>query len=203
MKKRAALLAGIAAALLLAALAPLGGLYEERSLEMSRKRKVIEQSWEQAEKQIAQRAESISGLVETAKNLPGFDAGEAGRLAGAVAKLGAAGSPEATIEANDQISAALAKLIKSLSDGTKAPNAENLARLQDELATIEHRVSVARRQYNQAVQEYNTYIQICPNNVIASMEGFAREEAYFRTSEEERQAQPAVNFVTAPVENAQ
>jgi hypothetical protein len=44
------------------------------------------------------------------------------------------------------------------------------------------------------VQQYNTTIQLFPNNIVASLSGFTREDAYFRTSEEARQAPPAVNF---------
>ena len=70
-------------------------------------------------------------------------------------------------------------------------------RLQDELAGTENRIAVERRKYNQTVQTFNTYIQLFPNNIVASMSGFAREDAYFRTSEEARQAPPAVNFTRA------
>ena len=71
---------------------------------------------------------------------------------------------------------------------------QNFLRLQDELAGTENRIAIERRKYNQTVQQYNTYIQLFPNNLIASMGGFDREDAYFRTTEEARQAPPAVNF---------
>ncbi len=67
-------------------------------------------------------------------------------------------------------------------------------RLQDELAGTENRIAVERRKYNQVVQQYNTYIQLFPNNLVASLSGFEREEAYFRTTEDARQAPPAVSF---------
>jgi len=43
------------------------------------------------------------------------------------------------------------------------------------------------------VQDYNTYVQLFPNNLVAGISGFQREEAYFRTSEEARQV-PQVQF---------
>ena len=46
-----------------------------------------------------------------------------------------------------------------------------------------------------AVQDYNTYIQIFPNNIVASMSGFTRDDAYFKTEEGARQA-PKVDFGT-------
>jgi LemA protein len=70
---------------------------------------------------------------------------------------------------------------------------ENFLRLQDELAGTENRIAVERRRYNQTVQEYNTYISLFPNNVVASLGGFGRNDAYFRADEGSRQA-PRVQF---------
>jgi len=70
---------------------------------------------------------------------------------------------------------------------------ENFLRLQDELAGTENRIAVERRKYNEVVQAYNTNIQLFPNNIVAAISGFQREEAYFRASDSARQA-PAVKF---------
>ena len=50
-----------------------------------------------------------------------------------------------------------------------------------------------RRRYNQTVQTYNTYIQLFPNNLVASIMGFQRNDAYFRATEAAREV-PKVNF---------
>ena len=60
---------------------------------------------------------------------------------------------------------------------------ENFLRLQDELAGTENRIAVERRRYNETVQDYNTYISLFPNNIVASMSGFTRNDAYFKTDE--------------------
>jgi LemA protein len=71
-------------------------------------------------------------------------------------------------------------------------------RLQDELAGTENRIAVERRRYNDAIQDYNTYIGLFPNNIVASLSGFTRDDAYFKAEEGSRQA-PRVNFpTTAP-----
>ena len=71
---------------------------------------------------------------------------------------------------------------------------ENFLRLQDELAGTENRIAVERRRYNEAVQDYrNTFISLFPNSLVASMSGFTRNDAYFKTDEGARQA-PKVNF---------
>jgi LemA protein len=70
---------------------------------------------------------------------------------------------------------------------------ENFLRLQDELAGTENRIAVERRRYNEAVQGYNTYISLFPNSLVASLGGFTRNDAYFKTEPGARSA-PKVNF---------
>jgi LemA protein len=66
-------------------------------------------------------------------------------------------------------------------------------RLQDELAGTENRIAIARRDYNESVQAYNTRIGLFPNNIIASMFNFQRNDAYFKTEPAARTA-PKVGF---------
>ena len=70
---------------------------------------------------------------------------------------------------------------------------ETFLRLQDELAGTENRIAVERRKYNETVQSYNTQIQLFPNNIVASMSGFERNDAYFKTDPGARTA-PKVAF---------
>ena len=58
---------------------------------------------------------------------------------------------------------------------------ENFLRLQDELAGTENRIAAERRKYNDALQRYNTDIELFPKNIVAGMSGFARNDAYFKT----------------------
>jgi LemA protein len=66
-------------------------------------------------------------------------------------------------------------------------------RLQDELAGTENRIAVERRKYNEAVQKYNTAIELFPKNIAASLFGFQRNDAYFQTEPAKREA-PKVKF---------
>lgn len=71
---------------------------------------------------------------------------------------------------------------------------ENFMRLQDELTETENRISVARRDYNEAVTQYNTYIRRFPQNLTARVIGADRREQ-FRAPEGAEQA-PRVQFGT-------
>ena len=70
---------------------------------------------------------------------------------------------------------------------------ENFLRLQDELAGTENRIAVERRKYNETLEHYNAQIQRFPDNIVASMSGFTRNDAYFKTEPGARQA-PKVQF---------
>ncbi len=65
--------------------------------------------------------------------------------------------------------------------------------MQDELAGTENRIAVERRKYNEAVQKYNTDIELFPKNIAASMFGFQREDAYFKADTGAKEA-PKVKF---------
>src|SRR5260370_28196755 len=87
----------------------------------------------------------------------------------------------------------LGRLLVVVENYPQLKSNENCLRLQDELAATENGIAVERRRYNETVQDYNTYISLFPNNLVARLSGFSRNEAYFKTDEGARQA-PKVNF---------
>ena len=88
---------------------------------------------------------------------------------------------------------ALGRLLLVVENYPNLKSNENFLRLQDELAGSENRIAVERRKYNEGVQRYNTSIGLFPSNLVASMFGFQRNNAYFKTEPIARQA-PKVAF---------
>ena len=171
-----------------------GGFYVNRRNTMVQQKEAITAAWAQVDTVIQRRADLIPNLVETVRGIADQERDVFIGVAEARAKVAGSQTPADTIAANDQLSGALSRLLLVVERYPDLKSNQNFIRLQDELAGTENRIAVERRRYNQTVQDYNTYIQLFPNNLVAGMSGFAREEAYFRTSEEARQAPPPVNF---------
>ncbi len=185
---------GILAALFLVAVLVFGGMFVSLRNQMVTMREGIEGAWAQVDTVIQRRADLIPNLVETVKGIAAQEQEVFTNIANARAAMAGARMPAERIAANDQLGGALSRLMVVVENYPQLRSSQNFIRLQDELAGTENRIAVERRKYNQTVQRYNTYIQLYPNNIAASLSGHEREDAYFRTTEEARQAPPAVNF---------
>jgi LemA protein len=112
-----------------------------------------------------------------------------------------AGTPQEKIAANGQLDGALGRLLMIVENYPQLKSNENFLRLQDELAGTENRIAVERKRYNDTLQDYNTYVQVFPNNIFAGWAGFKPNGAYFAATEESRQV-PKVNFGTPAPQTA-
>jgi LemA protein len=173
----------------------LGSSFIGRRNQMVVKREAVNEAWAQVDVVLQRRADLIPNLVETVKGFAAQEQTVFGDIAKARSALLGAHSPAEKIAANGQLDSALGRLLVVVEKYPQLKSNENFLRLQDELAGTENRIAVERRRYNETVQEYNTFIALFPNSLVASMSGFARNDAYFKTEEGARQA-PKVNFGT-------
>src|ERR1700732_5267325 len=171
----------------------LGGSFVGRRNQMAIRREAVNASWAQVDVVLQRRADLIPNLVETVKGYAAQEVTVYGEIARARSALLGASTPADKIAANGQLDSALGRLLVIVENYPQLKSNENFMRLQDELARTENRIAVERRNYNQAVQDYNTYISLFPNSLVASMSGFTRNDAYFKTDAGARQA-PKVNF---------
>ena len=81
--------------------------------------------------------------------------------------------------ADEQVTRSIGTFINVSREAYPNLNAtQNFRGLQDQLAESENRIAVARRDYNGAVREYNTYIRQFPQAVTARFSGAQRKEPY-------------------------
>ena len=171
----------------------LGSSYVGRRNQMVVKREAIDASWAQVDVVLQRRADLIPNLVETVKGFALHEEKVFGDIAAARSALIGAKTPADKIAANGALDSALSRLLVITENYPQLKSNENFLRLQDELAGTENRIAVERRRYNEVVQDYNTYISLFPNSLVASLGGFTRNDAYFKTDEGARTA-PKVNF---------
>ncbi len=174
-----------------------GSSFIGRRNQMAIKKEAVNAAWAQVDVVLQRRADLIPNLVETVKGFATQEQVVFGDIAKARSALLGAHSPAEKIAANGQLDSALGRLLVVVENYPQLKSNENFMRLQDELAGTENRIAVERRRYNEVVQDYNTFIVLFPNSLVASMSGFTRNDAYFKTEEGARQA-PKVNFGSAP-----
>ena len=152
----------------------------------------VKAQWAQVQNQIQRRNDLIPNLVETVKGYAAHEEGVFKEIADARSKLLAAKTPEETIQAANQQSSALGRLLAVVENYPNLKANEQFNRLMDELAGTENRIAVERMRYNQKVQEYNTSRRQFPANLTAKVFGF-KEYPYFQAPPEAKQV-PKVKF---------
>jgi LemA protein len=161
--------------------------------QMVTKNETVKAAWSQVDIVLQRRADLIPNLVETVKGFALQEQTVFGDIAKARSRLLSAGTPTDKIAANQQLDGALGRLLVVVENYPQLRSNENFLRLQDELAGTENRIAVERKRYNDALQDYNTFIGLFPNSFWAGMAGFKRNDAYFAASEGSRTT-PKVDF---------
>ena len=170
-----------------------GGMYVGRRNEMVTKNETVKSAWAEVDVVLQRRADLIPNLVETVKGFAAQEQTVFHDIAAARSALLGAQTPADKIAANGQLDGALGRLLLIVENYPQLKSNENFLRLQDELAGTENRIAVERKRYNDALQDYNTYIGLFPNNIFAGWAGFQRNNAYFAAPEPAREA-PKVQF---------
>jgi LemA protein len=152
----------------------------------------VKGAWAQVENQLQRRYDLIPNLVETVKGYATHEREVFVQVTEARSKVGGATSIPDKIGANNQLSAALSRLLVVVERYPELKANTNFIRLQDELAGTENRIAVERRRYNETVRAYNIKIRRFPTNLIAGMFGF-KKAAFFEVPKE-RQEAPKVRF---------
>jgi LemA protein len=164
------------------------------------KEEAVKAKWGDVENQYQRRADLIPNLVATVK---GFAAQEQEVLIGVTkarasatqvtvdpTKLSDPAQIAAFDQAQGQLGSALSRLLVTVEKYPELKSNENFLQLQSQLEGTENRITVARRDYNEAVQGYNTEIRTFPSLIAAKVIYGSKPIAPFKAT--------AVNAETAP-----
>ena len=152
----------------------------------------IKGSWSEVENQLKRRNDLIPNLVSTVKGFAAQEKAILDRIAASREKLAGAKTPSETIDAANEQSSALARLLVVVENYPQLKSNENFMRLMDELSGTENRIAVARGRYNEKVQAYNALRRRFPSNITAKIFSFD-EWKYFEVPAPEREV-PKVDF---------
>lgn len=163
---------------------------------LTTKQQNVRGKWANVETQIQRRSDLIPNLFEAAKAAGIQEQEVFGDIANARSRLlnatsaqpqGEAGdrTPEQRqqiIEANNSLGATLGRLLVLVENYPQLRSSESFQKFQDSLEGTENRIAVSRKDYNEAVQDYNTTRARFPTIVSAKLFGF-NEEPYFQAEE--------------------
>ena len=169
------------------------GSFKSTQNQLVQKDENVKQSWSEVDVNLERRADLIPNLVETVKGFTKEENSVYADIANARAGLLSAQGPEAKIAANGRLDSAFGRLLALAENYPVLRSSDQFMRLQDELAGTENRIAVSRRHYNEALQDYNTFMRQFPNSIWANILGFHQNNAYFQASEATRQV-PQVHF---------
>ena len=155
-------------------------------------REAIDAAWAQVENQLQRRNDLIPNLVEVTKGYAKHEKEIFESVAEARAKLIGAKTRDEQIDAANQVSNSLSRLLAIAEAYPNLKADAQFARLSDELAGTENRIATERRRYNEAVQAYNTSIKNFPTMLFAGCLGF--QPAKYFEAPESAKALPKVQF---------
>lgn len=161
----------------------------------------VKSKWAQVENVYQRRADLIPNLVTTVKGAAEFEQETLTKVVEARAKATSINinADELTPEnvaafqaAQNNLSQSLGRLIASVEAYPDIKANQNFLELQAQLESTENRISVERRAFNEATQQYNATVRKFPNNIMAGIFGF-KQKGYF-TADAGASEAPKVEF---------
>ncbi|MDD3735274.1 MAG: LemA family protein [Candidatus Pacebacteria bacterium] len=151
-----------------------------------KRRNRVQESWSDIEVQLKRRYNLIPNLVETVKGYASHEKGIFENVTQARARALQAESIQEKANAERELTGALKSLFAVAENYPNLRASENFQKLQDELTDTEDKIQAARRFYNGNVRDYNTSLEVFPNNIVASLFNFKKAE-FFELEEEEKE----------------
>jgi LemA protein len=142
----------------------------------------VNKAWGNVEATYQRRVDLIPNLVATVQGAANFEKSTILAVTEARSRWQGATTVDQKIAAANQVEGAIGRLLVTVEAYPDLKATQNFLALQDQLEGTENRISVARQDYNNAVQAYNTKVRSFPANFIAGMYGFDQKKAFEATA---------------------
>ncbi|ATA88446.1 LemA family protein [Capnocytophaga stomatis] len=187
--------------IIIAVLAVIGFWGVSKNNQMVRLKGEAEKEWADVESSYQRRADLIGNLVKTVQGAADFEKGTLTQVIEARSKATSVNidasnlTPEAINqfqEAQAGLTSALSRLLVTVERYPDLKANQNFLQLQSQIEGTENRINVARNRFNASAKEYNVYIELFPNNLIAGVTNRSKMPLF--KSKEGAENAPEVNF---------
>lgn len=145
----------------------------------------VDEGWADIDTQLKRRWDLIPNMVETVKGYAKHEDKVFIQVTEARTAAMAAKSPDAHAKAENMLTSTLKSLFAVAENYPELKANQNFLDLQATLKEVEDHIQMSRRYYNGTVRDFNTKLQVFPNNVIAGFLGF-KDREFFEIGDDER-----------------
>jgi LemA protein len=174
----ALVLLGIAAALVVWAIASYNGLVGLRNQVLN--------GWRQIDVQLKRRHDLVPNLVNAVRGSMDFERDTLTAVMEARSKALTATGPADAAQKEGQLTQSLGRLLAVAENYPTLKSNDNVKMLQEELSGTENKIGFARQFYNDIATKFNTAQQVFPTNIFAGMFGFKPAELFEITDATDR-----------------
>src|SRR3954453_2959946 len=143
----------------------------------------VDRSFADLDAQLQRRNDLIPNLVGAVRGILGQEQTVFGQLAEARTRYSGAASDSQRLNAANDISAGLGRLLAIVEAYPQLQSSQNVRDLQIQLEGTENRVAQSRRDYNAVTTDYNRSVRQFPRSLVASIFGFDRRALFRATSD--------------------
>lgn len=144
------------------------------------------EAWADIDTQLKRRWDLIPNMVETVKGYAKHESSVFEKVTKARSEAMQAKTPDEKARRENMLSDTLKSLFAVAENYPELQASQNFMDLQATFREIEEKIQMSRRYYNGTVRDFNTKLEVFPNNLVAGMLGFKKRE-FFEIEEAQRE----------------
>ncbi len=146
----------------------------------------VDEGWSDIDTQLKRRYDLIPNMIETVKGYAAHEKSTFEEVTKARTAAMSATTPQNKIAAENTLTGALKTLFAVAENYPDLKANQNFLNLQNTLKEVEEKLQLSRRYYNATVRDFNTQIEVFPNNIIAGTFHFEKRDFFEIGNSEER-----------------